>query len=48
MLPQALNVSAILPANWLAQKVAICKPFLLKSGRTLRFLNWHDMWHFFS
>jgi len=33
---------AILPANNPTQKVAIFKPFLLKSGRILRFLNWHD------
>ena len=33
---------AIYPENVWAHKVAIYKPFLLKSGRFLRFLNWHE------
>ena len=32
--------------NCWAQKVIKCEPFLLKSGRFLRFFNWHDLDHF--
>lgn len=42
-----IAITAILPANGSAQKVAIFKPFLLKSGRILRFLNWHVIASFF-
>jgi hypothetical protein len=31
----------MLPESCQAQKVAICEPFLLKSGRFLRVLKWH-------
>jgi hypothetical protein len=36
------SFSAIVLANGLAQKVALFKTSLLKSGRVLRFLNWHE------
>jgi hypothetical protein len=39
-------LSSIVLANGLPQNGAICKPFLLKSGRILKLRTWRDCFNF--